>query len=36
VRVDLEVRGRGSLAELATELHELDGVLDVRAGDTTD
>lgn len=33
VTVELEVRGRGSLAELATELHELDGVVDVQAGD---
>jgi putative Mg2+ transporter-C (MgtC) family protein len=33
VTVDLELRGPGSLTELAAELHELDGVLDVRAGD---
>jgi hypothetical protein len=33
VTVDLEVRGQGSLVELATELVELDGVVDVRAGD---
>ena len=33
VTVELEVRGRGSLAELATELHGLDGIIDVRAGD---
>jgi hypothetical protein len=32
-RLGLEVRGQGSLAELATELHELDGIVDVRAGD---
>ena len=34
VTVELEVRGQGSLTELATELHELDGIVDVRAGDT--
>ena len=33
VTVELEVRGQGSLTELATELHELDGIVDVRAGD---
>ena len=33
VTVELEVRGQGSLAELATELHELEGIVDVRAGD---
>lgn len=33
VTVDLEVRGQGSLTELATELHELEGIVDVRAGD---
>ncbi|MGN6170501.1 MAG: MgtC/SapB family protein [Solirubrobacteraceae bacterium] len=33
VTVDLELRGQGSLIELAAELHELDGVVDVRAGD---
>jgi putative Mg2+ transporter-C (MgtC) family protein len=34
VAVELEVRGQGSLAELATELHELDGVVKVHAGDS--
>jgi len=33
VTVELEVRGQGSLAELATELHDLDGIVDVHAGD---
>ena len=33
VTVDLEVRGQGSLTELATELYELDGIVDVRADD---
>ena len=32
VTVELEVRGRGPLAELATQLDEMDGVVDVRAG----
>jgi hypothetical protein len=32
VTVELELRGRGSPAELATELTELEGVVDVRAG----
>jgi putative Mg2+ transporter-C (MgtC) family protein len=36
VTVELEVRGQGPLAELATELHELDGVVDVRAGNMSD
>jgi putative Mg2+ transporter-C (MgtC) family protein len=36
VTVDLEVRGQGSLAELATELNELGGVVDVRAGDVNE
>jgi putative Mg2+ transporter-C (MgtC) family protein len=36
VTVELEVRGRGSLFELATELHELAGVVDVRAGDANE
>ncbi len=33
VRVTLELRGRGSIAELASELHEMHGVVDVAAGD---
>lgn len=33
VTVELEVRGRGPLAELATELNEMDGIVDVHAGD---
>ena len=36
VTVDLEIRGQGSLAELATELNELGGVVDVRAGDVNE
>ena len=32
VTVELEVRGQGSFAELAGDLHELDGIIDVRAG----
>lgn len=36
VTVELEVRGQGSLAELATELHELEGIVDVRAGDVNE
>ena len=36
VTVELELRGRGSLAELATELNDLDGVVDVRAGDANE
>jgi putative Mg2+ transporter-C (MgtC) family protein len=36
VTVDLEVRGQGSLAELAGDLHELDGIIHVRAGDADD
>lgn len=35
VTVELEVRGRGPLAELATELDDMDGVVDVRAGSAT-
>src|SRR5947209_17142392 len=31
VTVQLELRGQGSVAELATALHELDGIVDVRA-----
>jgi putative Mg2+ transporter-C (MgtC) family protein len=33
VTVDLEVRGQGSVAELASELNELHGVVSVHAGD---
>jgi putative Mg2+ transporter-C (MgtC) family protein len=33
VTVRLELRGRGSIAELAADLHTVDGVLDVIAGD---
>jgi putative Mg2+ transporter-C (MgtC) family protein len=36
VRVDIEVRGRGSIAELASELNELEGVLSVYAGDANE
>jgi hypothetical protein len=36
VTVDLEVRGQGSLVELAAELHDLEGVIDVRAGDANE
>lgn len=35
VTVELEVRGQGSLTDLATELHELEGIVDVRAGDVS-
>jgi putative Mg2+ transporter-C (MgtC) family protein len=33
VTVELEVRGQGSVAELASDLNELEGVMDVRARD---
>jgi putative Mg2+ transporter-C (MgtC) family protein len=33
VTVELEVRGRGPLTELATELNEMNGIVDVHAGD---
>jgi putative Mg2+ transporter-C (MgtC) family protein len=36
VTVELEVRGQGSLTDLATELHELDGIIDVHAGDAAE
>jgi putative Mg2+ transporter-C (MgtC) family protein len=36
VTVELEVRGQGSLADLALDLHELDGIVDVRAGDVAE
>jgi putative Mg2+ transporter-C (MgtC) family protein len=32
ITVDLEVRGQGSVTELAGELNELDGIVDVHAG----
>jgi putative Mg2+ transporter-C (MgtC) family protein len=34
VTVELEVRGRGPVAELATDLNDMDGVVDVHADDT--
>jgi len=34
VTVELEVRGRGPIAELATQLNEMDGIVDVHADDT--
>lgn len=33
--VELEVRGQGSLADLASELNDLDRIVDVYAGDAT-
>lgn len=33
VRVDIEVRGPGSVADLASELNELEGIVSVYAGD---
>jgi putative Mg2+ transporter-C (MgtC) family protein len=36
VTVELEIRGQGSIAELASELTELDGVVDVYAGDANE
>jgi putative Mg2+ transporter-C (MgtC) family protein len=33
VTVELEVRGRGPVAELASELNEMDGIVDVHADD---
>jgi putative Mg2+ transporter-C (MgtC) family protein len=36
VTVDLQVTGQGSLAELAAELHEIDGILDVRGADLSE
>jgi putative Mg2+ transporter-C (MgtC) family protein len=36
VTVDLEVTGQGSVAELAAQLNELDGILDVHAGDANE
>jgi putative Mg2+ transporter-C (MgtC) family protein len=35
VTVELEVRGRGPLTELATELNEMDGIVDVHAGESS-
>ncbi len=35
VTVELEVRGQGSLPELASELHDLDGIVDVHADDVS-
>jgi putative Mg2+ transporter-C (MgtC) family protein len=35
VTVELEVRGRGPLAELATELNDMQGIVDVHAGEVT-
>lgn len=36
VTVDLEIRGQGSVADLASELTELDGVVSVHAGDANE
>lgn len=36
VTVDLEVRGQGSIAELASELNELEGVVSVHGGDANE
>ena len=36
VTVELEVRGQGSVAELATELNDLEGIVDVHAGDANE
>ncbi len=36
VAVDLELRGQGSIAELAAELNELQGVLDISGGDVNE
>ncbi|HEX6510335.1 MAG TPA: hypothetical protein VF221_22115 [Chloroflexota bacterium] len=36
VTVELEVRGQGSIAELASELNDLDGIVDVYAGDANE
>lgn len=33
VTVDLELRGKGSLVELAADLHGMEGIVDVQAGD---
>jgi hypothetical protein len=34
--VELDVRGQGSLADLAMQLNELDGIVDVRAEDVNE
>ena len=36
VTVNVELRGQGSITQLASDLHELGGVLDVRVGEGTD
>jgi len=36
VTVELQVRGQGSLTELASALHEVDGIVDVQAGDVSE
>jgi len=36
VTVDLEIRGQGSVTDLASELNELDGVVSVHAGDANE
>jgi putative Mg2+ transporter-C (MgtC) family protein len=36
VTVNLELRGQGSLPELAAELGEMDGIVDVSAGDSSE
>jgi putative Mg2+ transporter-C (MgtC) family protein len=36
VTVELELRGQGSIAELAADLNEIGGVIDVRAGDANE
>ncbi|HEY1519891.1 MAG TPA: MgtC/SapB family protein [Solirubrobacteraceae bacterium] len=36
VTVELEVRGQGSVADLASELNDLDGIVDVYAGDANE
>lgn len=36
ITVDLELSGRGSIAELAAELDDIEGVLDVRGADVNE
>ncbi len=36
VTVDVELRGQGSIAELAAELGEINGIVDIRAGDANE
>jgi putative Mg2+ transporter-C (MgtC) family protein len=36
VTVELEVRGQGSVVDLAAELHDLSGIVDVRTGDVSE